>query len=130
MKKFEIPQTAHTPYFLVDYETGHILYRGRFIPDMDPFDFMKPLHDAVVEYFASPVKVTMLEVFYEYVNTGNLITFLEFFKLISKNAEKGGQLFCLWHYDDQNDEDSIDMCENVSNYSGLEFEMIDDSLHK
>lgn len=128
MKKFEIAQTAHTPYFLVDFSNGYIMYKGRFIPDMDPFDFMKPLHDALIEYIDSPAKVTLIDVYYEYVNTGNLITFFELFKLIKKISDNGSELLCRWHYDDPSDEDSIDMCEHVSNYSNLEFEMIDDSI--
>jgi len=129
MKIFELAQTSSTPYFLLDFNNGYILYKGRFIPDIEPSEFIKPLRYAIIEYANSPMSETIIEVYYEYVNTGNLYTLLDFFKLIKKIEQTGSKLVCLWHYDDPLDEDSIDMCEQVSNYSGLEFHLIDDSKH-
>ncbi len=127
MEKFEVIQTAHTPYFLLDFDTGTIVYKGRFIPDIDPFDFMEPIHQAIEDYCVSPLMVTTLDVYYEYVNTGNLLRFIKLFKHIKKLSDQGVELVCKWHYETAKDEDSIDMCEHVSNLSGLEFEMVNDS---
>ncbi len=129
MRIFEIAQTSYTPFFMLDYENGLIVYKGRFIPEIDPVVFMKPLRESIEKYITSPLPVTKLEVFYEYVNTGNMYTLLEFFKLIKKISDTGNELICKWHFDDPSDEDSIDMCEDVVNYTGLEFELIDDSMH-
>ena len=104
MRKFEVNQTAHTPYFLIDFDNGYIMYKGRFIPDMDPFDFMRPIHDAIKDYAAFPREITTLDVYYEYVNTGNLHTLLEMFKMFKSVADQGHELICFWHFDDENDD--------------------------
>lgn len=126
MDKFETQQTSRTPLFLLDPEKGFILYRGRFIPEGNPYNFMEPIHRTIKEYAKSPQKITVVEIYYEYINTGNLRHFLESFKLI-KEIERKGKLICRWHIDDPNDEESIEMCNDVIDYSGLCFEMVDDS---
>jgi hypothetical protein len=127
MEKFEVWQTAHTPYFSIDYDKGYILYKGRFLPSIDPFDFMTPVTEAIETYINQANETTVLEIFYEYVNTGNLLTFLNFFKLFKKIEDKNKELICIWHYDSEADEDSIDMCEHVAGFTGLYFEMVNDS---
>jgi hypothetical protein len=130
MEKFEIKQTAHTPYFKIDYDLGEIVYKGRFIPDIDPFNFLQPILDAIKEYAISPLMLTNFNVYYEYVNTGNLHSFINLFKAIKKLEDQGIELMCKWHYESESDEDSIDMCEHVSDASGLKFVMVDDSLEE
>jgi hypothetical protein len=127
MEKFEIKQTAHTPYFKIDFDLGEIVYKGRFIPDIDAFNFLQPIYNAIEEYAQSPLMLTNFNVYYEYVNTGNLHSFIKLFKALKKLEDQGIELMCKWHYDGENDEDSIDMCEHVSDNSGLKFTLIDDS---
>jgi hypothetical protein len=123
---FEIIQTAHTPYFKIDFDRGEIVYKGRFIPDIDPFDFMRPIYEALSEYAKSPLMLTNFDVYYEYVNTGNLHSFINLFKAIKKLEVQGVELFCRWHYEGNVDEDSLDLCEHVSDNSGLHFILVDD----
>jgi hypothetical protein len=130
VEKFEIKPTAHTPYIKIDYDRGEIVYKGRFIPDIDPFDFLRPIIQAIDVYSKSPLMHTTLEVFYEYVNTGNLHAFITFFQHIKKLENQGIELICKWHFEDETDEDSIDLCEHISENSGLKFIMIDDSKAK
>jgi len=127
MEKFEIRQTAHTPYIKIDFDRGEMVYKGRFIPDMDPFDFMRPVYEALDEYAKSPLMVTNLDVYYEYVNTGNLHSFIKLFSAIKKLENQGIELYCRWHYEGDVDEDSLDLCEHVSDSSGLKFILVDDS---
>jgi len=130
VEKFEIKATAHTPYFKVDYDRGEIVYKGRFIPDIDPFEFIRPIKNALVEYAKSPLMLTSFDVFYDYVNTGNLHAFITLFQAIKKLETQGVELMCKWHYEDETDEDSLDLCEHISENSGLKFVLINDSKNK
>jgi hypothetical protein len=129
MEIFEIQKTAHTPYFKLDFDLGEIVYKGRFIPDIDPFDFMQPIYDAINEYSKSPLMLTNFDVYYEYVNTGNLHSFIKLFKAVKKLEDQGIELLCRWHYENDLDEDSLDLCEHVMDNSGLNFVLVDDSKY-
>lgn len=126
MQKFEILQTPRTPYLLIDFEAGYIVYRGRFIPEVDPFSIMIPFYNAIKEYSTSPQKITTIDIYYEYVNTGNLKLFSDSFKLMKMIEKAGSELICRWHIDDPTDEDNIEMCNDISIYSGLKFKVVFD----
>ncbi|GEM_PF-4984583 len=123
MQKFEVSQTPRTPYLLIDFEMWCIIYRGRFIPDVDPFSIMIPFCNAIKEYCSSPPKITPIDVYYEYVNTGSLKLFSDSFKLMKLIEKADGEIVCRWHIDDPSDDDNIEMCNDISIYSGLKIQL-------
>lgn len=127
MKKFEIAQTPKTPHFLLDFEKGEIRLKGRFLPASDPYEFMKPIHDAIRDYIKTPQETTTIDVFYEYINSGSLKYFMEIFKLLKFIELDGHQINCRWHIEDADDDDSVQMSKDVAKYSGLNLQLINDS---
>lgn len=104
MEKFIREATYRTPAVTCDSETGIIDIRGKSTPE-NTYSFYQPLAEWIMQYIATPVKETVVNVELEYVNTSSSKWLYSIFKELSKLNKGDIKLSINWFYSDEDIEE-------------------------
>ena len=122
MNELVIEKTVKTPYINFDAQSGIFKIIGRSIPE-NPEEFYRKLFEWLNIYFKNPQNETLINVQLEYINSGSSKFILEFFQLIQEAKSKGFNCKINWYYE-EDDEDMLEVGQEMSRMSKLEFEYI------
>lgn len=104
MVKFELKETATTPYVLFDHTTGLLKIDGRSIPE-NVIDFYHPILRWIDEYSKDPCDTTEITLKFEYFNTSSSKRIFDIMKKLEKMAaDSGKRVIISWYYE-EDDED-------------------------
>lgn len=104
MVKFELKETATTPYINFDQATGVIKMEGRSIPE-NVIDFYQPILRWIDEYSQNPVSETLVHMKFEYFNTSSSKRIFDIMKKLEKMAIESGTKVTINWYFEEDDED-------------------------
>lgn len=104
MVKFELKETATTPYVIFDHSTGLLKIDGRSIPE-NVIDFYHPILRWIDEYGKNPCETTEITLKFEYFNTSSSKRIFDIMKKLEKMAtDTGKRVVINWYYE-EDDED-------------------------
>lgn len=104
MVKFELKETATTPYVIFDHSTGLLKIDGRSIPE-NVIDFYHPILRWIDEYGKNPCETTEITLKFEYFNTSSSKRIFDIMKKLEKMAtDTGKRVIINWYYE-EDDED-------------------------
>jgi hypothetical protein len=104
MVKFELKETATTPYVIFDHTTGVLKIDGRSIPE-NVIDFYHPILRWIDEYSKEPCETTEITLKFEYFNTSSSKRIFDIMKKLEKMAtDTGKRVVINWYYE-EDDED-------------------------
>ena len=112
--------TVDTPAIIM--RPGEIIIKGRSVKIIDPVSFGK-IESWVNSYIADPADITTVNVYLEYLNTGNLLYYLNILRKFITIKSKGRELVINW-YHDKEDEDIIDKGEYLASLLDIKFNFI------
>jgi hypothetical protein len=104
MQKFEIKETATTPYVLLDNINGVIKLEGRSIPE-NVIDFYQPIINWIENYVKEPCDNTLVHFKLEYFNTSSSKRIFDIMKKVEGIASQSGKLITINWYYEEDDED-------------------------
>lgn len=104
MVKFELKETATTPYVLFDHTTGLLKIDGRSIPE-NVIDFYHPILRWIDEYSKEPCETTEITLKFEYFNTSSSKRIFDIMKKLEKMATDSGKRVVINWYYEEDDED-------------------------
>ncbi|MFC2096689.1 SiaC family regulatory phosphoprotein [Bacteroidota bacterium] len=127
IQRVEIPQTSKTPLIVLDPGKGKILIKGRYIlHDVDErANFIGNVLENINIIFPQMVGNINVDVYYIYVNTGNLQAFFSIFKTIESLSTTQQNITINWYYEGDDDEDAIEKGEILGNLITLPVNLID-----
>lgn len=106
MVKFELKETATTPYVLFDHTTGLLKIDGRSIPE-NVIDFYHPILRWIDEYSKEPCETTEITLKFEYFNTSSSKRIFDIMKKLEKMATDSGKRVVINWYYEEDDEDIL-----------------------
>ncbi|MCG8577920.1 MAG: DUF1987 domain-containing protein [Flavobacteriales bacterium] len=118
-----IEGSKRTPYINADLNQGLIAISGISLPE-NPFEYYRPLNEALDSYLVNPKKQTQLEFRIEYFNTGSAVVLRN---LIQRLFDFLGTDFMKlkWYYE----MDDLDIKETADEFKAifpdLDFELIE-----
>lgn len=104
MVKFELKETATTPYISFDPETGIVRMEGRSIPE-NVIDFYQPILRWIDEYSKKPQPETVVHLKFEYFNTSSSKRIFDIMKKFEKLAIDADTKVTINWYFEEDDED-------------------------
>ena len=104
MVKFELKETATTPYINFDQATGLLEIDGRSIPE-NVIDFYHPILRWIDEYSKDPCETTEITLKFEYFNTSSSKRIFDIMKKLEKMAADSGKRVVINWYYEEDDED-------------------------
>ncbi len=104
MVKFELKETATTPYINFDQATGLLEIDGRSIPE-NVIDFYHPILRWIDEYSKNPLDTTEITLKFEYFNTSSSKRIFDIMKKLEKMAADSGKRVVINWYYEEDDED-------------------------
>jgi len=104
MIKFELKETATTPYISFDQNTGLLEIDGRSIPE-NVIDFYHPILRWIDEYSKDPRETTEITLKFEYFNTSSSKRIFDIMKKLEKMAADSGKRVVINWYYEEDDED-------------------------
>lgn len=104
MLKFELKETATTPFVNFDYASGVIKMEGRSIPE-NVIDFYQPILRWIDEYAQNPLHETLVHLKFEYFNTSSSKRIFDIMKKLERMAIDTGTKVTINWYFEEDDED-------------------------
>jgi len=104
MVKYELKETATTPFINFDHTTGVIKMEGRSIPE-NVIDFYQPILRWIDEYAQNPLPQTLVHMKFEYFNTSSSKRIFDIMKKLEKMAIDTGTKVTINWYFEEDDED-------------------------
>lgn len=104
MVRFELKETATTPYINFDPVTGLLEIDGRSIPE-NVIDFYHPILRWIDEYSKDPRETTEITLKFEYFNTSSSKRIFDIMKKLEKMAADSGKRVVINWYYEEDDED-------------------------
>lgn len=104
MQKYELRETATTPYVNFDPDTGVIRMEGRSIPE-NVIDFYQPILRWIDEYATNSQPETIVHLKFEYFNTSSSKRIFDIMKKFEKLAVDTGKKVTINWYFEEDDED-------------------------
>ncbi len=118
-----IEGSKRTPYIIADLKKGVITISGISLPE-NPFEYYRPLNEALDGYLNEGKKKTLLEFRIEYFNTGSAVVLRN---LIQRLLESLGEtnLSIRWYYekDDQDIKETADEFRAI--FPSIDFKLIE-----
>jgi hypothetical protein len=102
MDKFYLEGTRKTPKISLD-PNGILRIEGRSIPE-DARSFYNEVIDWVEEYLVSPPKATIIDIAFEYLNSGTSKSMLEILTLLKGLLQNGNILTINWYFEEGDDD--------------------------
>ena len=105
----KIDATNNTPEIILDTNEGIIQVKGRYLlkyPERE--NFKKKVIFEISEYMKFILTNTEVNIYCQYVNTGNLKAYFEIFKTIDQYSCDEHTINYNWYYDPE-DEDSLEI---------------------
>ncbi len=114
MKTIQIHAGTQTPFVHFDASNGNLEISGRSIAEQLGL-FYQPLIDWIDDYIAIAQPLTILNIDFEYFNTGTAKYILEIMKKMEYIALRGHEVFINWFYS----EGDSDMLEAGEDYQSI-----------
>ena len=118
-----IEGSKRTPYIIADLKKGVITISGISLPE-NPYEYYRPLNEALDGYLADGNNKTLLEFRIEYFNTGSAVVLRN---LIQRLHESLGDqnLSVRWYYekDDQDIKETADEFRTI--FPAVDFKLIE-----
>ncbi|MDR1527066.1 MAG: DUF1987 domain-containing protein [Dysgonamonadaceae bacterium] len=100
MENIRIEKTAKSP--LIVMKTGYIGMKGRSIPQNSK-QLYKPCFEWVAAYIQHPAPLTIVEIFFEYVDTSSIRCVVDLLSLLESNLKKE-KIEVVWYYEQYDDD--------------------------
>ena len=118
-----IEKTPKTPYVNFDASTGHLILKGKSIPE-NVISFYKPLSDWLEHYIQAPKEKTVFEIQLDYFNTSSAKVLLDLLKKTEQIQTQGkGEVVLNWLYD-EDDEDMMEAGEDFKTSLRIKLNLI------
>ena len=104
MQKFELKETATTPYVMLNAIDGVIKIEGRSIPE-NVIDFYQPIINWIENYTKNPLDKTVVEFKLEYFNTSSSKRIFDIMKKVETITNQEGKVVVINWYYEEDDED-------------------------
>ncbi|MFW5804235.1 MAG: DUF1987 domain-containing protein [bacterium] len=122
MENLILEKTGNTPYVNFDFQKGILKICGRSIPE-NPFLFYDNLFDWLNKYALAPREETLVELQFEYINSGSSKCVVQLLGILEDKVTKRSDILIKWFYEEE-DESMLEQGENYSNIIKLNFEMV------
>lgn len=120
LTELRILPTNETPE--IKLESGKIFIKGRSMKLIEPLSYGR-MEAWVTQYLSDPEDITTVDVYLEYLNTGNLVHYNNLLrKLVSINSGEK-KIIVNWHTE-EGDDDMIEKGEYLSEILGIQFNFI------
>ncbi len=123
MEKYIYDGCSRTPLIHFDLSTGTLDIKGRSVPE-DPYEFYKPLLNAIEKYSLSTPPSTILNVHLEYFNTSSSKCLLNVFKKFEDIHKGGNPVKINWKYENE-DYDMLEAGEDYREIVDIPFVMLE-----
>lgn len=104
MYKYELKESATTPYINFDATTGVLRIEGRSIPE-NVIDFYQPILRWIEDYSRDPLPLTVVHFKLEYFNTSSSKRIFDIMKRLEKLATDSQKNVVINWYYEEDDED-------------------------
>ena len=119
MEKYIKPPSEYTPNVRFDAQTGDMLISGKSVP-FNPSEFYIPVFEWLRIYMEKPAPITTVTIALTYCNSSTINWLKDILKLLKKMDKPGINFKLVWQHD-ANDEDSLELGQELSRYSGITF---------
>jgi len=119
-KELRILPTKYSPEIIL--KTGAIVIRGRSMKIIEP-EFYHQIEKWINKYVSEPADVTYVDIYLEYLNTGNLIYYNNLLKKFVSISSKEKKLIINWHHE-EGDEDMLEKGEYLSSILDVPFNYV------
>lgn len=119
MEKFTRTPTEYTPLVDFDPQSGQMLISGKSVP-FNPSEFYIPIFDWLRFYMENQAPETTVTIALSYCNSSTINWLKDILKLLKKMDKPGNNFSLVWQHD-KNDEDSLELGQELSRYSGIIF---------
>lgn len=108
-----IEGSKRTPYIIADFEQGVITISGISLPE-NPFEYYRPLNEALDGYLEEAKKATLLEFKIEYFNTGSAVVLRNLIQRL-QDSLTAEFLSVKWYYE----KDDLDIKETADEFKAI-----------
>ncbi len=119
MSDFFIDGTSETPTIKFNFTDGHLLIKGRSIPE-NSISFFDPFLEVLDNYADNPLPYTEVDFKLEYFNTSSSKCILDILKLLQKIHLGDGNVNINWYYD-EDDEEILEIGQDFSHIINVPF---------
>ena len=112
MPNIYIKKTTKTPEVSLNVDLGEFKLAGRSITE-NPKDFYEPILHELERYALSPLKNSLLELYFEYLSTTSSIYIMRIMAAVKKIGDNGYDIAIVIKYEDD-DPDMLDKFQAMS----------------
>jgi SiaC family regulatory phosphoprotein len=123
MEELIIEGSPKTPTIEFKPSDGHLLVRGRSIPE-NSIEFYRPLLEILEAYNGNSQPTTKIDIQLEYFNTSSSKCILDVFKKLEAINSGSSEVTINWFYE-EDDEDMLEAGEDYQAIINIPFKMIE-----
>ena len=120
MEKYAKAATEYTPAIEFNAQEGELSMSGKSVP-FNPSEFYIPVFEWIRKYMNQPAPSTTLIIYLSYCNSSTINWLKDILKLLKKMESSDKNFTLIWQHD-SHDEDSLELGQELSRFSGINFQ--------